>query len=330
MKQTPIARYCFLACAAGASYSLIGIAYQWGRSQALTPMQVMAVGALLSAAFFFAKLLVQGLGQEQAATGRGRPWQASGRVWSLGIVSGLTQYAMLRLIALALNRGPLSPVWCAASLGFVPTILYATWRFREALGGRRLLAVMAAVGCVLLPEIVRPVGTGAVIQPLYPLILCLIALANSVQLIAIKHLGSVGAGPTASDMERYGTLFMFLSTVSLAVAAASDVSLTCGWAMPLHGLLGMGTVAGVGCILGISLISACASGPAALIFTYSGVSGILCAALTSVMFLGETAGMTWFITVGMSVLAILLGASSPAPKNARIKQGEPSHEHNHC
>ena len=316
--------YIFLACAAGASYSLVGIAYQLGRGHGLTPQQVMAVGAIMAAGFFLGKLIRQVNisqssvvgGQLSVKRGIKGPLRGPALVWACGILSGLSQYALLRLFALGLDLGPLSPVWIAASLGFIPVILFATWRFHERLGGRRLLAVLAAVACIVLPELVRTPGGRAAgpaggIMVLYPLVLVLITLANSIQLGSIKLLGSLRSGPNGTYMDRHGTLFMFLANASLALAAAIDLGLTGIPAAPLPWLSAMGALVGLGSILGISLLSACARGPAALIFTSSGVSSILGAALVSVFFFGESADFGWFIMLGMSILAIMLGASSP-------------------
>ena len=341
--------YIFLACAAGFSYSLVGISYELGRSHSLTPRQIMAACSLLATAFFFVKLVRQRNSYKWTVTSgksngdfsgnftRLRQSKAPRLVWACGILSGLTQYALLRLIALGLDLGPLSPVWIAASLGFIPTILYATWRFQEQLGGRRLLAVAAAVACILLPELAaspsaRLAGSAGRYNPVYPLVLVLIALANSVQLGSVKLLGTTAlpqgrdvrqraarSGQTGTYMDRHGIMFMFLANASLALATTLDMGLTGGLPATLRWLSALGALAGIGSILGISLLSACSRGPAALIFTSSGVSSILGAALVSVFFFGEAADPGWFIMVGMSVLAILLGASSPPSNRARSR-----------
>ena len=67
-------------------------------------------------------------------------------------------------------------------------------------------------------------------------------------------------------------------------------------------------VAALGSTCGLALLAACASAPASLVYTLSGITGIVTAALVSVLFLEEQAGIGWYVTIGLGVLSIVLGA----------------------
>ncbi len=60
---------------------------------------------------------------------------------------GVSPYGLLRALTLGLGQGPLSPVWCALSLSFVPAILYAYVLFQERVTLSKYLSPAAVVFC---------------------------------------------------------------------------------------------------------------------------------------------------------------------------------------
>ena len=75
-------------------------------------------------------------------------------------------------------------------------------------------------------------------------------------------------------------------------------------------MVGFGAMAAFGSIIGMALLAMCASAPAGVVFTLSGISGIVTATLVSVLFLGEHAGIGWYGTIGLGIVSILCGALS--------------------
>jgi drug/metabolite transporter (DMT)-like permease len=74
----------------------------------------------------------------------------------------------------------------------------------------------------------------------------------------------------------------------------------------MRDLIGVAGLAGIGSVGGTFLTSLCAQLPAAQIFTVQGVSGIVTAALISVLAFGEPCTKAWYGTVGAGVLGVTL------------------------
>jgi drug/metabolite transporter (DMT)-like permease len=235
----------------------------------------------------------------------------------------LTQYLAVKLVAMGLKAGPLSPVWCAVSLTFVPVTLYATAVFSEPLGAMRGLGVVAAMGCVVMASMGQDEAAGRAGlsswrgRALYGALLVTILLANSVSDVAMKEMGTrtvSGVAGAASYVKQYGDLFVTLLYAFLAAGVVGDMVVRRKGREPgmatgrLKVALGLGVVAAVGSIGGIWLTQQFAGSHAAMAFTVRGAASILAASVVSVIAFRERFSRRWVGTVGLGVLAVVMAA----------------------
>jgi drug/metabolite transporter (DMT)-like permease len=290
----------FVAAFSGVSFSLIGISYRTGQAKGLIPRQVALVLCAFGAVFFAAKTSTSG-------------WSAAPLiVIVLGLLSGITQYMTLHLMGEALKRGPLSPLWCAVSLSFLPVVIYAGITFGEALTFIQYAGIVAAMGCVFLAAFegpnsatpaaghVRPGGHAT-----YAAILVAILLLNSVPSAAIKYMGMRPLGD-ATVMASYGPFFSFLLYVALGGCILADLCATRRLRAPARWMLPIGAMGAAGSIGGLLSWGYCASMPAAMLFTISCVMSIFTAALVSVFAFGEKATRAWYGMLACGVASVVL------------------------
>lgn len=296
-----------LAALAGLSFSVIGIAYRAGQSRRASPSQIFLTTAVLGFVFSLIRA-------------RGTDW-AHLPQWVIGLalLSGITQCLTVRLLGAALRVGPLSPAWCAISLGFVPVTAYAMLCLDEPVAPLQYLAIALAALCVVIAAgshrpadttEARPTGWGGSL--LYGLILVVLLLGNGVMDVAMKDLGTrTLAGQTYKAS--YSDAFMVLLYASLAVSVAIDLALTRGFKGPLRTSAVLGTIAAAGSIGGVRATTLCASGQAAMVFTVRGAVQLLAASTVSVLVFREALGKRWLATVGLAVGAVALAAPWGTP-----------------
>ncbi len=294
-------RIIMLSILSGISLALIGITLGFGKRAGLRPIEIMLVGTGIGSVVFTGK---------QICNRQATPITMC--IWAWGVAAGIGQYLTMRGTGMAMQLGPLSPVWCAASLGFIVVSFYSAVRYQERMNLVKSSALAAGLGCVVVSAITNSRGGGTInsFQGAlgYGAVLLAIMVFNSLNSVAIKTLGmSAGvdqSGKSAHDNHRF--LAVMYTTCFLMVL--TDLLWNRNPNLALGTLLAFGLVAALGSTCGLALLAACASAPASLVYTLSGITGIVTAALVSVLFLEEQAGIGWYVTIGLGVLSIVLGA----------------------
>lgn len=282
---------------------LIGVAFGLGQKAGVRPIEIMLVSTGVGSLVFAVK-------QWQ----RRQPAPIPLRVWCWGVTGGLSQYLTMRGTGLAMNLGPLSPVWCAASLGFIPVSFYSAIRYKERLTVLKNIALAAGVGCVVVSAVTNSHG-GTTLASLagmlgYGAVLLAVLVLNSLNGIALKTLG-MNAGPAqAGQTSRDNNLFLPIMYATCFLAALADLIWQHNPNLAFGPMIEFGALAALGSMVGMALIASCASAPAGVVFTLGGISGIVTAAVISVLFLGERAGLGWGVMIGLGGVSILFGALS--------------------
>jgi len=322
-------RVVVLAILAGVSFSLIGVMYDLGkkRQPAVAVPQVMIVQTGVGLAVFVVCLLRRG-NVRTVMLGAG-----SRRVWAGSAIAGTGQVGLLLLLELSFqHKLPLTPIWCANSLNFVPVILYSWVVFREPLNRLRQLAVLTAVGCVVISSMSAQPGDGgaaAVTGPdggnlwLLLTILTGVVVCNSANPMAMKDLSmKPAAGPVGLEgqslMRRHRDLYMVLLYAMVALGAVA-YCLVAGLPLLTPTTLVLGLGAAAGSVTGMALLAAVAEAEAAVVFTLNGIAGVMAAAIVSVLALGEPFSGKWIATMTLATAAIVLGSGM-----GRRKVREPS------
>ncbi|MCC6545605.1 hypothetical protein IT570_00440 [Candidatus Sumerlaeota bacterium] len=276
---------------AGVLFGIIGLAYRLGQARGLTTPMVVLYTASAGVVFFGMRL--------------GTPaFKAPAAIWVLGIAAGLAQYASMELVAAALARGPLSPIWCALNLIFVPVILYAWIFFGEPLDSLKVIGIAVAIGSVICGAI-RPAepdggATAGTRMGQYLAILLAALLCNSFLHGAIKHLNH------AQLMKQHDALFFFLTYLLMGLPILLKLCVTgFGRAFSWAGG-GTGAMAATGSIGGFLFLAASAHFSAAIVFTLSAIVSLLTGSLISIAFFGEKITVWWIAMMLLAVGAVIM------------------------
>lgn len=293
-----------LAALSGLCFTGIGTAYKLGSSRSVSTCHILlglcVVGMAACALPAF---------QSQVHT--------PALVWILGVVAGLSQYVTIRLIGKGLALGSLSVVWCIVSLSFFPVIPYACFLFHKALDQPQWLGLLAALACVLMaswgskPQAPAHLdaATGAKAPPhrrlLFLVVLASILLGNSISNIIQTHLSQTPLDSQSKYLESYGANWMFTLYASAGLAALVDLAVRRRLAAPWKWMVALGALAGVSSLSGMLLQNAVAMHPMA--YAINGSVGIVVAAVLSVLFFKERISPAWHATIGLGILAVVLG-----------------------
>jgi uncharacterized membrane-anchored protein YitT (DUF2179 family) len=291
------------AALAGMSFSLIGVAYQLGAPRGLRPLQIMAVCSFCGLMVFGSRALAV------CAT-------APAAVWIAGIAAGVTQYLTTKMVRQAMRLGPLSPLWCAIMLNFIPVILFGCYGLGERFSPWDLAAIFMAVACVAASSMLtagapaKPetgAGRGPLRQRLeYGALLLAVLVVNSCASIAFKYLAAVPSPGGGTLLAAYAPLYMTLLYGSLLPVAVADLVLSRVPVASVKTLAGVGGLAGLGSTGGLWLQSRVMTMPTSFVFTISGVTSIVFTALVATRFFGERRTRAWYAVTGTGVLTVLL------------------------
>ena len=295
----PLIAY-LLPALVGCLFALIGVGYRLGQARGVGTPTVVLYMALAGTVVFAVRSFGLPIGEVPA------------RVWVLGIAAGLSQYATIKLCAAALERGPLSPLWCALNMVFVPVILYARVAFGETLSPLKIVGILVAIASVVSASKGQgstdgKPGGGAV----YFAILISATLGNAVLHGSIKDLGAHLTPDNIPLMTKFGDLFLLLLYASLGLPIAVELIVTRTRGVFAPAAIGTGAMAAFGSLAGFFLMGVCASYPAVLVSTLSAIFSLMGGSLASVLFFGERATKWWWIMMGLAATAVIM-VSVPA------------------
>lgn len=287
----------FLAVVAGVFSAFIGIGYRIGAKGKVFPIQAALILDVVGIIFFST------MGKWQYDM----PWI----VWFFGIFSGLTQYATIRILRAALQRGPLSPAWCAVGLSFVPALVYC-WFFRsETPTVCQVLSVMATAGAIIVASIgnAKSAGTGHRLESrkegvVYGILLTAIVVFCGIIYIILKVASYWKFGDTTL-VAAFGNQIMALTYLFIMLPSLVDLSVSKTWHINKYFWFG-GFFVMIGGIGSYGLQLLIMDAPAVIVFALTGVVSVLCASLTSVFVFHEKRTYYWYATVILAVLAVLL------------------------
>jgi drug/metabolite transporter (DMT)-like permease len=289
-----------LAMAAGVSYALIGVSYRLGQQRRIQPAQVLLALCLVAGSVFAIR-----------SFWFDRPGPPA-YVWGIGAAAGVLQYLAIKLVGVALNRGPLSPLWCALSLSFITPVVYSRLMLNEALSPPQYAGFACAVACMVAGSWQggRQPGQARLVSPaqqmVYGLVLLATMLTNSGMFLGMKVLASRTLADGATYIDAFGGWFSLGLYMALGGTILLDQIVTGSWREIRRPLVWLGLLAGAGSIGGMTLVMAASSLPAAVVFTLSSVMSICTVAVASVLLLGERASLTWVATIVLGVLTAVL------------------------
>jgi len=264
----------------------------------------------------------------------GTEWRAAPTaVWFWGVAAGLTQCLLIWGVKVALERGPMSPLWCSMNLAFVPVILVAAAAMNEPLSFAGLGAVATGIATVVLASARRASPTTPTMNerrepaasPLpsqsadprarrwvYAALLVAVLASNSVMNIGIKVLGQATDKTGATWMDRFGPLFFFLLYTSILIPMGLAYGIHSPRAILSRrcGVLGVG--AGFCSVAGLWMIGAAASLPAVYVFTVSCIVNILLTAAVSVVLFHERTDRLWVAMMTCAVVSVVLAGIGAA------------------
>jgi len=274
-----------------------GISYKIGSLGKIYPIQGSTVLSLIGTFYF---------GFLAHAEWSHCTWQ----VVLTGAIFGLTQYLGIRLLRMALQRGPLSPAWCAQAMNFVPAIIYSAKYLGETLKPLQYGAIAATVCAILAASFGADGGNKANSKKqvfTYGLLLVGILLSLSVINIGMKFCTAYCVpGEAAPMMQQTGKLIMTFTYLFLGLAGATELTIKHHWLWNRYAVLCSAGVTFCALTAYTITVSIVCKVPAVTLFSVNYATSILTASLSSVFFFRERKSLAWCLTVGFAVLAIIL------------------------
>jgi hypothetical protein len=280
----------------GVMFALCGTAYKIGSFGNVYPIQSATVLSIFGMIFFGIKAC--------ATWGNITLWMVFA-----GLLFGVTQYLAIRLIRVALTLGPLSPAWCASSLTFVPVIVYAGIFMGEKLSILQYFSLAATFGAILAGALVHDGGKHGLKlknKIIYGILLFFILASGSILNIGLKFCSAfIEPGTQVNMLQNGGNVIMFFTYLFLGLSSAIDLTISKSWRWNKFAYWG-GALLSIGAVGGFALSLAIIEAPAVFVFALSNSASILITTLISIFFMHEKRTISWYFTVGFSLLAILL------------------------
>jgi drug/metabolite transporter (DMT)-like permease len=296
-----------LAVLSGVCLAIIGVAFKIGQSRNVTPLYISMCMGIAGALFFGVQMNWSELGDLPTI------------VWVFALLNASGQIVAMYLVNVCLKLGPLSPLWAAMNLTFLPVILYSAIFFGEPVTGMQFAAVSAGILAVAFASQMTTGGGGAdgdkkksalpmKAKLIYGIYLLVILLSNSIVFITIKDLGTrpLAMGMDVTILGRFLAPIYFVLYIGLALFTGAAGYLQKVKPKRWGDLVKLGLLAAFGSISGLLLLKVCIPLPAALVFTLSGVMTIISGAVASVLFFREKIFWAWYATVGAGALAVVL------------------------
>lgn len=298
--------------------AMLGVGYRIGSADKVFPLQTVSAVSVAGMILF-------------GWWGRGEWSGAPMSVYVIGILLGGSQYVVIRLMRTALQWGPLSPLWCAVMLNFIPVIIYSSLFLHEPMSRWQLLSVVTAAGAVIAASRsgqsvprkppaqavatatatggrsrVQTTITGIFSRPAvrYGILLALITISSGVTAVCLKISGAIAAPDGRMLSESYRNILVFMLYFFLLLPAVIDLSYCRSWRWKARGFYTGALVGSVGSLAGLWLQIRLMVEPAALVFPLTSSASILCASLTSTIFFGEKRTLSWLLTIIFALAAI--------------------------
>ncbi len=300
-----------LAALSGVCLSLIGVAFKIGQGRGVIPLHISMCMGIAGAIVFGSQMDWHNLGVLPLF------------VWGMVLLTTLGQLLAMHLVKICLRMGPLSPLWAAMNLTFLPVILYSALFLSESIRIMEMAAIFAGILTVVFAsqttggpsagEGETAAKHGMKTKLTYSLLLVLVLMGNSLVFIVIKDLGTrtVAPGSGGTWLAMYIAPIYFLMYASLALFSGAASWMQKARPDRVRDLVMLGALAAAGSIAGLVLLKISIPLPAALVFTLSGVMTIVSGAVASVVFFREPVFWAWYGTVGFGVLAVLLANLGP-------------------
>lgn len=293
-----------LAVLAGIAFCIGGILFKVGQGHNLTPMQILVIAAGVGFLIFIVQAFQSPLGEVPAI------------VFILAVVAGVSQYFLVLLLRLALKLGPMSAMWCAVSLMFVPVIFYSWLALGQGLTGVKIMSVCAAVACVIAAAEANRRSQHK-ISPHHRLtyrrafaylgLLVGIFLVNGVSAGSQFDLSQRAADTSRTLLKEYGTVYYAAFYATIMASAAIDLAARRKLLASLRAAWWLGILTGLGSAAGMYMAGAASIAIGSISFALTGAAGILAAAVAGTIFFSEKRSLMWYATITLGVAAVVMG-----------------------
>ena len=293
----------FIAILSGLLGGFGGIGYKISGSGKVNALQSASVLAFFGVIFFGIRAAM--FGEWQSLT-----WQ----MVVLTIVTGIAQYLGQIMLKVTLDMGPLSLVWCAAALQFMPAIIFSYFAYNEPFTVFYLLALAALFAAIVSASFGQEKPADDKLRtPAWLFGLALLAMLTLFSSCAIAmKFGWYYHVPGSSEslMQNNGNVFFCLLYAAIFTFCTADVIIRKTLHFSVKGWIGNLMLA-FGTILQFTLQKSVLHLPAALLFALSCSASILFTCIISTTFFHEKRTRSWYLTLLFALLAISFRALSP-------------------
>ncbi|MBR6056991.1 MAG: hypothetical protein IKP58_02350 [Victivallales bacterium] len=294
----------FIAILSGLLGGFGGIGYKISGSGKVNALQSASVLAFFGVIFFGIRAAM--FDEWQSLT-----WQ----MVVLTIVTGVAQYLGQIMLKVTLDMGPLSLVWCAAALQFMPAIIFSYFAYNEPFTVFYLLALAALFAAIVSASFGQEKPADDKLRtPAWLFGLALLAMLTLFSSCAIAmKFGWYYHVPGSSEslMQNNGNVFFCLLYAAIFTFCTADVIIRKTLHFSVKGWIGNLMLA-FGTILQFTLQKSVLHLPAALLFALSCSASILFTCIISTTFFHEKRTRSWYLTLLFALLAISFMALSPS------------------
>ncbi|MCR4575743.1 MAG: hypothetical protein K5787_18445 [Lentisphaeria bacterium] len=294
----------FIAILSGLLGGFGGVGYKISGSGKVNALQSASVLAFFGVIFFGIRAAM--FGEWQLLT-----WQ----MVVLTIVTGVAQYLGQIMLKVTLDMGPLSLVWCAAALQFMPAIIFSYFAYNEPFTVFYLLALAALFAAIVSASFGQEKPADDKLRtPAWLFGLALLAMLTLFSSCAIAmKFGWYYHVPGSSEslMQNNGNVFFCLLYAAIFTFCTADVIIRKTLHFSVKGWIGNLMLA-FGTILQFTLQKSVLHLPAALLFALSCSASILFTCIISTTFFHEKRTRSWYLTLLFALLAISFMALSPS------------------
>ncbi|MCX8108937.1 MAG: hypothetical protein N3G20_09040 [Verrucomicrobiae bacterium] len=291
-----------LAVSGGVAFSVIGWAYRSASARSI-PTCFVAVGmGLMGVGWFGWRSFHQ-----PDAPGLSAP----ALVWVWGIVNGVAQGYCVYLFRVGLRYGPFAPLWCAGNLVFVTPAIFSLCFLGERLNRLQALAMITAALCVVTASMGRKVGdesplaTRAISRVIYPAMLSAMIILTGLCGAGLKHLSSVVLNGSPLN-PRFNDCFMLAMYGALLAWVLAEAFWHGTHRVSYRWAILFAVVAGSGSVTGMTLTGMVSRLAGGIGFAVIAVASVLSGSLITSFGFGERRTWTWWATVVLAMLAVLL------------------------